>query len=181
MYPRYARADLLPGGTQPSRFSQTGQRVFGDQLQRIRRAIFHTGRTLFTSLTQIAFMRAGFELVWRDGRQYHLHGAEWAGDDAGFTADTLLRIDLHAVVNMRDCAVRTATGAGRIFAMVTCNRAALALMFDDSNSGLIALWRQDMSLIIVSHYAGDLAGMAAQTLLAIGHNKTIHGILLFWL
>ncbi|EHC33935.1 hypothetical protein LTSEADE_3696, partial [Salmonella enterica subsp. enterica serovar Adelaide str. A4-669] len=41
--------------------------------------------------------------------------------------------------------------------MVTCNRAALALMFDDSNSGLIALWRQDMSLIIVSHYAGDLA------------------------
>ncbi|EFX47890.1 hypothetical protein LTSEBAI_3487 [Salmonella enterica subsp. enterica serovar Baildon str. R6-199] len=38
-----------------------------------------------------------------------------------------------------------------------------------------------MSLIIVSHYAGDLAGMAAQTLLAIGHNKTIHGVLLFWL
>ncbi|EHC48962.1 hypothetical protein LTSEHVI_3421, partial [Salmonella enterica subsp. enterica serovar Hvittingfoss str. A4-620] len=41
---------------------------------------------------------------------------------------------LHAVVNMR-----SATGAGRIFAMVTCNRAALVLMFNDSNSGLIAL------------------------------------------
>ncbi|ABX20340.1 hypothetical protein SARI_00403 [Salmonella enterica subsp. arizonae serovar 62:z4,z23:-] len=82
---------------------------------------------------------------------------------------------------MSDRAVRTATGAGRILAMMTCYRAALMLMFDDSNSGLIALWRQYMSLIIVSHYTGDLAGMAPQALLAIGHNKTIHGVLLFWL
>ncbi|KAF0668905.1 hypothetical protein L245_18355, partial [Salmonella enterica subsp. enterica serovar Worthington str. BCH-4719] len=30
-------------------------------------------------------------------------------------------------------------------------------------------------------HACEVACMAAQTLLAIGHNKTIHGILLFWL
>ncbi|VDZ77578.1 Uncharacterised protein [Salmonella bongori] len=61
--------------------------------------------------------------------------------------------------------------------MMACYRAALMLMFDDGNSGLIALWCQYMPLIIVGHYAGDLAGVASQALLAIGHNKTIHGVL----
>jgi hypothetical protein len=38
-----------------------------------------------------------------------------------------------------------------------------------------------MLFAIVSHDAGDLTGMASQALLAIDHNKTIHGFLLFWL
>ncbi|QUI99988.1 hypothetical protein KCP73_20365 [Salmonella enterica subsp. enterica] len=64
-------------------------------------------------------MRAGCLNWFGDRRQYHLHGAEWASDDA-VAADALLRIDLRCRC-MRDRAVRT--GAGRIFAMVTCDRA----------------------------------------------------------
>ncbi len=60
--------------------------------------------------------------------------------------------------------------------MVTCDRAALVLMFDDGNSGLIALWRQDMSLIIVSHYAGRPRRHGSEHCWPIGHNKTIHGV-----
>ena len=55
------------------------------------------------------------------------------------------------------------------------------LMFNDRNSGLKMPLAQDMLLAIVSHDAGDLTGMASQALLAIDHNKTIHGFLLFWL
>ena len=60
-------------------------------------------------------------------------------------------------------------------------RAALLLMFNDGNSGLEMPLAQDMLLVVVSHDAGDLTGMASQALLAIDHNKTIHGFLLFWL
>ncbi len=58
-------------------------------------------------------------------------------------------------------------------------RTALLLMLDDGNSGLEMPLTQDMLLAIVSHDAGDLTGMASQALLAINHNKTIHGFLLF--
>ena len=39
---------------------------------------------------------------------------------------------------------------------------------------------QDMLLIIVSHDTGDFTSMTTQTLLTVGHNKTIHNDLLFW-
>ncbi len=84
-------------------FSQTGQRVFGDQLQNASAGQFPR-RPDPVRPRHRSHLCAGFELVWRD-RRHHLHGAEWAGDDAGFTADALLRIDPHAVVNMRDRAV----------------------------------------------------------------------------
>ncbi|EHV55622.1 hypothetical protein ECDEC6B_3363 [Escherichia coli DEC6B] len=38
---------------------------------------------------------------------------------------------------------------------------------------------QDMLLIIVSHDTGDFTSMTTQTLLTVGHNKTIHNDLLF--
>lgn len=63
--------------------------------------------------------------------------------------------------------------------MVTGHRAALLLMFNDGNSGLKMPLAQDMLFAIVSHDAGDLTGMASRALLAIDHNKTIHGFLLF--
>ncbi|ADE89367.1 hypothetical protein AC24_2706 [Escherichia coli 8-415-05_S3_C2] len=40
---------------------------------------------------------------------------------------------------------------------------------------------QDMLLVIVSHDTGDFTSMTTQTLLTVGHNKTIHNDLLFWL
>jgi hypothetical protein len=82
---------------------------------------------------------------------------------------------------MADCPVRAASGAGRIFTVMAGYRTALLLMLDDGNSGLEMPLTQDMLLAIVSHDAGDLTGMASQALLAINHNKTIHGFLLFWL
>jgi hypothetical protein len=82
---------------------------------------------------------------------------------------------------MADCPVWATSGAGRIFTVVAGHRTALLLMLDDGNSGLEMPRAQDMLLAIVSHDAGDLTGMATQALLAIDHNKTIHGFLLFWL
>lgn len=55
------------------------------------------------------------------------------------------------------------------------------LMFNDRNSGLKMPLAQDMLLTIMGHDTGDFAGIASQALLAIDHNKTIHGFLLFWL
>jgi hypothetical protein len=82
---------------------------------------------------------------------------------------------------MADCPVRATSGAGRIFTVVAGHCATLLLMFNDGNSGLEMPLAQDMLLVVVSHDAGDLTGMASQALLAIDHNKTIHGFLLFWL
>ncbi|KWZ88645.1 hypothetical protein HMPREF3212_03712 [Citrobacter freundii] len=82
---------------------------------------------------------------------------------------------------MVNCPIWATSGAGCIFAVVTGHRAALLLMFNDGNSGLKMPLAQDMLFAIVSHDAGDLTGMASQALLAIDHNKTIHGFLLFWL
>lgn len=45
-----------------------------------------------------------------------------------------LPIDLNAVINVADCAIRAATGAGRIFTMVTGHGTTLLLMFDNRNS-----------------------------------------------
>lgn len=57
----------------------------------------------------------------------------------------------------------------------------LLLMFDNRNSGMKMVLAQDMLLIIVSHDTGDFTSMTTQTLLTVGHNKTIHNDLLFWL
>lgn len=82
---------------------------------------------------------------------------------------------------MANCPVWATSGAGCIFAVVAGHRAALLLMLNDGNSGLKMPLAQDMLFAIVSHDSGDLTGMASQALLAIDHNKTIHGFLLFWL
>ena len=39
---------------------------------------------------------------------------------------------------------------------------------------------QDMLLVIVSHDTGDFTSMTTQTLLTVGHNKTIHNNTCFW-
>ncbi|RCH12608.1 hypothetical protein CSC37_4437 [Escherichia coli] len=54
-------------------------------------------------------------------------------------------------------------------------------MFDNRNSGMKMVLAQDMLFIIVSHDTGDFTSMTPQTLLTVGHNKTIHNDLLFWL
>ena len=48
-------------------------------------------------------------------------------------------------------------------------------------AGMKMVLAQDMLLIIVSHDTGDFTSMTTQTLLTVGHNKTIHNDLLFWL
>ncbi|OAF25444.1 hypothetical protein AXK30_25585 [Escherichia coli] len=63
--------------------------------------------------------------------------------------------------------------------MVTGHCTTLLLMFDNRNSGMKMVLAQDMLLIIVSHDTGDFTSMTTQTLLTVGHNKTIHNDLLF--
>jgi hypothetical protein len=125
-------------------------------------------------------VRCGFDLILTCWCKDYLHCAEGTGNHAGFTADTFLLVDLNAVFDMTDCAIWATPGARRILAVVAGYRAALMLMFDHRNSGLKMPLVQYVLLIIVGHYASDLTGMASQALLAIGHNKTIHGVLLFW-
>lgn len=103
----------------------------------------------------------------RDGCQDDLHRTKRTGHHAGFTANTLLLIDLNAVINVADCAIRAATGAGRIFTMVTGHCTTLLLMFDNRNSGMKMVLAQDMLLIIVSHDTGDFTSMTTQTLLTV--------------
>jgi hypothetical protein len=38
---------------------------------------------------------------------------------------------------------------------------------------------QDVLLTVVRHHAGDFAGTTSDTLLAVGHNKTIHNYTCF--
>jgi len=110
-----------------------------------------------------------------------LHGAKRTGHHAGFTANALLLIDLNTVINMADRAIGAATGTGRIFAVMAGYRTTLLLMFNNRNSGVKMVLAQDMLFIIVSHDTGDFTSMTTQTLLTVGHNKTIHNDLLFWL
>ena len=172
---------FLTCGAQAAGFRHAGECGVSDQLQRVRRAVFDTGRTIFAPCTKVAFMRRGFYFSYRNGCQNDLHRTKWTGHHAGFTANTLLLIDLNAVINVADCAIRAATGAGRIFTMVTGHCTTLLLMFDNRNSGMKMVLAQDMLLIIVSHDTGDFTSMTTQTLLTVGHNKTIHNDLLFWL
>ena len=104
---------------QAAGFRYAGECGISDQLQRVCRAILDTGRTVFAPCTKVAFMRRGFNFASRNGCQDDLHRTKWTGHHAGFTANTLLLIDLNAVINVADCAIRAATGAGRIFTMVT--------------------------------------------------------------
>lgn len=126
-------------------------------------------------------MRRGFDLVPGHGGQDNLHRAKRTGHHAGFTADTFLLVDLYAVVKMADSAIGATAGAGSIFTVAAGHRAALVLMFDDGYPRLVVTLAQDVLLIIVGHNASHFTGMASQALLAVGHNKTIHGDLLFWL
>ena len=175
------RLMLLTCGAQAARFRYAGKCGVSDQLQSVRRTILDTGRTTFATCTKVAFMRRGFNFACRDGYQDDFHRTKWTSYHAGFTANTLLLIDLNAVINVADCAIRAATGAGRIFTMVTGHCTTLLLMFDNRNSGMKMVLAQDMLLIIVSHDTGDFTSMTTQTLLTVGHNKTIHNDLLFWL
>lgn len=126
-------------------------------------------------------MRRRFDLIFSDGRQDYLHRAKRTGHYAGFTADTLLLINLHAVVDVAYRPIRTTAGARSIFAMVAGHRTPLMLMLDDSDPGLVVTLAKDMLLFIVGQDTSHFTGMASQALLAVGHNKTVHGDLLFWL
>ena len=39
---------------------------------------------------------------------------------------------------------------------------------------------QDVLFTVVRHHAGDFAGTTSNTVLAVGHNKTIHNNTCFW-
>ncbi|STJ79402.1 Uncharacterised protein [Escherichia coli] len=148
------RLMFLTRGAQAAGFRHAGECDVSDQLQRVRRAILNTGRTVFAPRTKVAFIAVALLFLPRrvSGR---FASYQKTGHHAGFTANTLLLIDLNAVINVADCAIRAATGAGRIFTMVTGHCTTLLLMFDNRNSGMKMVLAQDMLLIIVSHDTGD--------------------------
>ncbi|AMO47822.1 Hypothetical protein AKI40_1407 [Enterobacter sp. FY-07] len=139
-----------------------------------------TGRPLCPIAAQIAFMGGGFHPPLANGRYQDLQGAERARDNAGLTADALLLVDLHGIIDTTDRTVRATAGTGCSFTVAAGHRAALLLMFNYRNARMKMRRTDDMLLFIVSHYARHFAGTTSYTLLAIRHNKAIHGTLLFW-
>jgi hypothetical protein len=114
-------------------------------------------------------------------RDQHLHRSERAGDNAGFAADASLLINLHRIIDVGDGTVRAAARAGGGFAVVTGHRAVVPGMFDNGNTWIKHIRGKGMLLVVMRHYAGHFAGMTSNTVLAIRHNKTVHGTLLDWL
>ncbi len=108
----------------------------------------------FRALQKVAFMRRGFTfLPQRVSERFASYQMDRPPRRI-YSQYTLL-IDLNAVINVADCAIRAATGAGRIFTMVTGHCTTLLLMFDNRNSGMKMVLAQDMLLVIVSHDTGD--------------------------
>jgi hypothetical protein len=64
--------------------------------------------------------------------------------------------------------------------MVAGYRRALRARFQDSDAGMKMAFAQHVLFIVVRHHAGHFAGTAPYTLLAVGHNKTIHNDTCFW-
>jgi hypothetical protein len=91
-----------------------------------------------------------------------------------------LLIHLYAVIAFADGAVRATECTRGIFTVVTGDGAVLRARVKDRNTGMEMALAQDMLLIIMRHYAGNFAGVAPNTLLAVSHNKTIHNDTCFW-
>ena len=125
-------------------------------------------------------MSGGFHLPFY-GRDQHLHRAERAGDNAGFAADAFLLINLYRIIDASDGTVRATARAGSRFTVVAGHRAVLLGVFDDGNTWVERIRGKRMLLFVVRHNAGHFAGMTSNTVLAIRHNKTVHGTLLDWL
>jgi hypothetical protein len=78
-----------------------------------------------------------------------------------------------------DSAVRTALRAGCILTMMTGNGAFSGAGPEYRNAGMKMALAQDMLLVVVRHNTGDFASTTSDTLLAVGHNKTIHNYTCF--
>ena len=69
-------------------------------------------------MAQIAFVGARFNAPLFGWRQHYLHGAKRAGNDAGFAADAFRLIDQNSIITLTNSAVRAATRAGGILAVM---------------------------------------------------------------
>ena len=171
---------LQAGRALSARFRQVFQRGGRRQGEGIRRAIFDTGRAVWTRQTEIAFIRRGLHAAIVERSDDNLHRAKRAGHHAGLTADAFLLIHLYAVIAFADGAVRAALRAGCIFAMMTGHGVALLAGSQDRDTGMKMALAQGMLLTVVRHHAGDFAGATPNALLAVSHNKTIHNHTCFW-
>jgi hypothetical protein len=79
-----------------------------------------------------------------------------------------------------DGTIRAASRAGRILTVMAGDGAIFSARFEDRNAGGKLVLAQDMLFAVVRHHTRDLAGTTSNTLLAVGHNKTIHNDTCFW-
>ena len=175
------RLRLLAGRPQTPLPGQRGQCLIVGEGQRLRRTVFHTGRSRLAARAQIAFLRAGFHLACGFRRDHDLHHPERAGHHAGFTANAFLLTDLNAVASLGDGAVGAAAEAGGVFAVAAGDGVTLPFCFNHGDTGQKALRGQRMLLLVMRHYAGHFAGLATDTFSAIAQYKVVHGFLLsYW-
>jgi len=104
----------------------------------------------------------------------HLHGAERAGHDTGFTADTLLFIHLHTVAHPADSTVRAALYTGGVLTVVTGNGAVFVALFHHGDARGKMARAKSMLFIMMRHDARHFAGTTSNAELAVCHNKMIH-------
>ncbi len=125
-------------------------------------------------------MRRGLHAVVFLRCDDNVQSAKRAGHHAGFATNAFLLIHLYAVAVLPDGPVRAALRAGGIFAVMAGDGAFSQARFKDRNAGMEMVLAQNMLFIVVRHHAGDFAGTTSDTLLAVGHNKTIHNDTCFW-
>ena len=120
-------------------------------------------------------MGAGFyrpAIIKRNGDD--LHGTKRAGYHAGFAADALALVNLHTLSDAGYCFIWATAGTWGIFTVAASHGIASSLMLNHRNPWLELLAGQNMLFFIVGHHTCHFAGMAANTLLSISENKTIH-------
>lgn len=168
-----------PCGALATRFRQVIQYPWRGERQDIRRAIFDAGRALRALHTEVALVGRGFHATVVQRRNDDFHRAKRAGHHAGFATNAFLLIHLYAVIVFADSAVRAALRTGRILTMVAGDGAFSGARLEYRNAGMKMALAQDMLLVVVRHDTGDFASTTSDTLLAVGHNKTIHNYTCF--
>ena len=110
----------------------------------------------------------------RKRRHDYFHRPKGASNNARFTADAFLLIHLYAVVDFCDRAIWAALSTGRVFTVMARHRTATRSLLQDCDPGNKLAQTEHVLFIIVSHHAGNFAGMTSNTAQVIGHNKSIH-------
>ena len=122
-------------------------------------------------VTKIAFLRQ-LRRILASG--HHLDSAEGTGNGTVFTADTLRRLKLDAVVGETERLGRAGGHAGRIVAVTAGGHAADAAVRNQVDAREKIMPPLRPAVLVVGDSAGHFASVAADAARSVGNNKSVH-------